>query len=117
MTRALLAPQFPGGRGAPRADPTGRAPGLPPRPTPASGWADTSAEGAAVSKGTQPSPGTVGEAAVAVLTPAFLEGLDSSFQNKIEDFPGGAVVKNPPANAGDTGSSPGPGGSHMPRSD
>ena len=29
------------------------------------------------------------------------------------DFPGGAVVKNPPANAGDTGSSPGPGRSHM----
>ena len=25
------------------------------------------------------------------------------------DFPGGAVVKNPPANAGDMGSSPGPG--------
>ena len=24
------------------------------------------------------------------------------------DFPGGAVVKNPPANAGDTGSIPGP---------
>ena len=32
------------------------------------------------------------------------------------DFPGGAVVKNLPANAGDTGSSPGPGRSHMPRS-
>ena len=31
-------------------------------------------------------------------------------------FPGGAVVKNPPANAGDTGLSPGPGRSHMPRS-
>ena len=31
-------------------------------------------------------------------------------------FPGGAVVKNPPANAEDTGSSPGLGGSHMPRS-
>ena len=31
-------------------------------------------------------------------------------------FPGGAVVKNPPANAGDTGSIPGPGGSHMLRS-
>ena len=31
-------------------------------------------------------------------------------------FPGGAVVKNPPANAGDTGSSPAPGRSHMPRS-
>ena len=29
------------------------------------------------------------------------------------DFLGGAVVKNPPANAGDTGSSPGPGRSHM----
>ena len=32
-------------------------------------------------------------------------------------FPGGAVVENPPAGAGDTGSSPGLGGSHMPRSD
>ena len=31
-------------------------------------------------------------------------------------FPGGAVVKSPPANAGDTGSGPGLGGSHMPRS-
>ena len=30
------------------------------------------------------------------------------------DFPGGAVVKNLPANAGDMGSSPGPGRSHMP---
>ena len=29
------------------------------------------------------------------------------------DFPGGAVVKNPPANAGETGSSPGPGRSHI----
>ena len=35
---------------------------------------------------------------------------------EIQGFPGGAVVKNPPANAGDTGSSPGPGRSHMPRS-
>ena len=32
---------------------------------------------------------------------------------KVLDLPGGAVVKNPPANAGDTGSSPGPGRSHM----
>ena len=31
-------------------------------------------------------------------------------------FPGGAVVENLPANAGDTGSSPGLGGSHVPRS-
>ena len=31
-------------------------------------------------------------------------------------YPGGTVVKNPPANAGDTGSSPGLGTSHVPRS-
>ena len=31
-------------------------------------------------------------------------------------FPGGAAVENLPANAGDTGSSPGPGRSHMLRS-
>ena len=30
-----------------------------------------------------------------------------------QDFPDGAVVKNPPDNAGDTGSSPGPRRSHM----
>ena len=35
---------------------------------------------------------------------------------KVGDFPGGTVVKNLPANAGDMGSSPGPGRSHMPRS-
>ena len=33
-----------------------------------------------------------------------------------QGFPGGAVVKNPPANIGDTGSVPGLGRSHMPRS-
>ena len=33
-----------------------------------------------------------------------------------QGFPGGAVVENLPANAGDTGSSPGLGGSHMPQS-
>ena len=32
------------------------------------------------------------------------------------DFPGGAVVKNPPANARDTGSILGLGRSHMPQS-
>ena len=31
-------------------------------------------------------------------------------------FPGGSVVKNPPANAGDTGSNPGPERSLMPES-
>ena len=39
-------------------------------------------------------------------------GTDSSYMG----FPGGAVVESLPANAGDTGSSPGLGGSHMPRS-
>ena len=34
----------------------------------------------------------------------------------IQDFPGGAVVKNPPANAEDTGSNPGLGRTHMPQS-
>ena len=40
----------------------------------------------------------------------------SHIKKKNQGFPGGAVVKNPPANAGDTGSSPGLGGSHMPQS-
>ena len=30
------------------------------------------------------------------------------------DFPGDSVARKPPANAGDTGSIPGPGRSHMP---
>ena len=33
-----------------------------------------------------------------------------------QGFPGGAVVGSPSANAGHMGSSPGPGGSHMPQS-
>ena len=37
-------------------------------------------------------------------------------KNPFPGFPGGAVVENLPANAGDTGSSPGLGRSHMPRS-
>ena len=31
-------------------------------------------------------------------------------------FPGGVVVESPPADAGDSGTCPGAGGSHMPRS-
>ena len=31
----------------------------------------------------------------------------------MQDFPGGPVVKNPPANAGDTGSIPSPGKFHV----
>ena len=45
-----------------------------------------------------------------------LDTLRSLLEMVVEDFPGGTVVKNPPANAGDTGSSPGPGRCHMPRS-
>ena len=33
---------------------------------------------------------------------------------QIQDFPGGAVDKNPPANAGDMSSIPGAGRFHMP---
>ena len=68
---------------------------------------------------------------------AILFGLEAIYINKIQitpstkekmhtflyiksknfwDFPGGAVVKNQPANAEDTGSIPGLGRSHMPRS-
>ena len=36
-------------------------------------------------------------------------------KTQIRDFPGGSVVKKPSANAGVTGSIPGPGRSHMPR--
>ena len=40
----------------------------------------------------------------------------SKSEGEKQGFPGGAVVKNPPASAGDTGSSPGLGRSHMPQS-
>ena len=42
--------------------------------------------------------------------------LGSAVKNQSRGFPGSTVVGNPPANAGDMGSSPGPGRSHMPRS-
>ena len=42
--------------------------------------------------------------------------LKQTKKSVFRGFPGGAVVKNPPANAGGTGSSPGLGISHMPRS-
>ena len=40
----------------------------------------------------------------------------NNHKKRLLGFPGGAVVENLPANAGDTGSSPGLGRSHMPRS-
>ena len=46
------------------------------------------------------------------------KGIDEEIKdNTNRGFPGGAVVESLPANAGDTGSSPGLGRSHMPRSD
>ena len=44
-------------------------------------------------------------------------GRQSFSKSEKKGFPGGAVVENLPANAGDTGSSPGLGRSHVPRSD
>ena len=38
------------------------------------------------------------------------------FKSNSWGFPGGAVVNNLPASAGDSGSSPGPGRSYMPQS-
>ena len=38
------------------------------------------------------------------------------FKIVLGDFPSGSVVRNPPANAGDMGSIPGPEDSHMPQS-
>ena len=43
-------------------------------------------------------------------------GVKKKIGECLGGFPGGTVVKNPPANAGDTGSSPGLGRSHMPQS-
>ena len=49
-----------------------------------------------------------------LLLPGVTQSSEESSKIPQEGFPGGAVVKNPLANAGDTGSSPGPGRSHMP---
>ena len=51
---------------------------------------------------------------VEILGPKKGEFKKKIFKGTLGDFPGGTVVKNPPANAGDTGSSPGLGRSHMP---
>ena len=42
--------------------------------------------------------------------------LSENLKTCFVGFPGGSVVKNPPANAGDTGLSLGLGRSHMPQS-
>ena len=53
--------------------------------------------------------------AVGIRDTILVKNLCLKYQ-QIWGFPGGAVVENLPANAGDTGSSPGLGGSRMPRS-
>ena len=45
-----------------------------------------------------------------------MNGISALIKETPEGFPGGAVVETLPANAGDMGSSPGLGRSHMPRS-
>ena len=50
------------------------------------------------------------------LSLVYREGEELIQMWEVWDFPGGALIKNPPANAGDTGSSPGPGRSCMPQS-
>ena len=47
---------------------------------------------------------------------SFSLAKDFYFLKHLGGFPGGAVVENLPASAGDTGSNPGLGRSHMPQS-
>ena len=48
--------------------------------------------------------------------PIFLGIVFTAYNNVLKGFPGGAAVGNLPANAGNAGSSPGLGGSRVPRS-
>ena len=53
---------------------------------------------------------------ISIICKKMLSIKKTNINNPIEGFPGGAVVGGLPANAGDAGSGPGLGGSHMPRS-
>ena len=44
-----------------------------------------------------------------------MDKLDLIQIKQVQDFPGGSVDGSMPVNAGDTGSTPGPGRFHMPR--
>lgn len=48
------------------------------------------------------------------LSKYFFDVILSNQRSTWRDFPGGAMVKKPPANTGATGSISGPGRSHMP---
>ena len=51
-----------------------------------------------------------------MLDTKFSEDSEGSGRKASQDFPGGPGVKSLPANAGNTSSIPGLGGSHMPQS-
>ena len=51
-----------------------------------------------------------------LMNPILTNHCKETFKRKGWGFPGGSVVKNPPANAGDMDSIPGPGIFHVPRS-
>ena len=73
-------------------------------------------------------PPKLGDNSVHLLLPQLTKQLDivkiqlmfrasiKILKQMVMGLPGGTVVKNPPASAGDMGSSPSPGRSHMPRS-
>ena len=62
--------------------------------------------------GIEPRPPSLGALS---LIHCLIREVPSLFFKETEGgFPGGAVVKDPSANAGDSGLSPGPGRSHMP---
>ena len=60
-------------------------------------------------------PGSIPGQETRCRTHAATKSLHAAIKKKKRswDFPGGAAVKNPSASAGNTGSSPGPGRSHM----
>ena len=62
------------------------------------------------------SPPRILKVYIEALTGFSQEYCQDGLNNTLLGFPGGVVVKNLPANARDMGSSPGPGRSHMPRS-
>ena len=51
---------------------------------------------------------------MSVIQPDLEGSVQKVVDRELGDFPGGPVVENPPCNAGDMGSIPSPGRSHMP---
>ena len=57
-----------------------------------------------------------GDYVTIIIVNFFIVKQSIDIESDTQGYPGGAVVKNLPANVGDTGLSPGPGSSHMPQS-